>query len=249
MQISFDKKFIFIHVAKTGGISIKGALAPYCYMPYFTYLNRALNKLFNCWLLSHEETHITSMLKDSHQSALRIKQDLTENRAIARALGYLQQQGTIKPELNLATIFDDFYKFAIVRNPWDREVSFFHYLKGMAKRNEKLLFGNPIHQCETFEQFIEWRYHDNLDSYGMFFHNQYEQLKDEQNNLMVDFVGKFETLNQDFATICDHLGLQLQLPHRNATNRKTYQDYYSDHTKNIIATFAAEDIEHFKYTF
>ena len=131
--------------------------------------------------------------------------------------------------------YDDYFKFAFVRNPWDRVVSWFGF--GKKVHRDDLNIKN-----ETFDNFIL----NKSKSHRWGGDNQH------QHNFTncCDFIGRFENLQEDFNTICGKIGIpQQKLPHQNKSKHKYYTEYYDEKTKQIVAEVFAKDIEHFGYKF
>ena len=79
---------------------------------------------------------------------------------------------------------------------------------------------------------------------------QKDFLCDENGNLLVDFIGHFESLQDDFNIACSKIPIkQVQLPYANKSNHKFYKEYYNNHTRDLIYKAFKEDIELFKYDF
>jgi len=138
------------------------------------------------------------------------------------------------------------FTFTIVRNPWDKVVSHYHY---RIMTNQTGLGDAPI----PFDEWIRLAYRDNEPQYynnPKMFMPQTEWITDEKGKIIVDFVGKFENLQEDFNTICNHIGKPgIVLPHLKKSRRASYKDYYSAESRKIVADWFATDIETFKYAF
>jgi hypothetical protein len=78
---------------------------------------------------------------------------------------------------------------------------------------------------------------------------QSSALTDAEGKLLVDFVGRYETLAQDFAQICDRLAIAVELPHVNRTAHWDYRDYYDTQTRQLVAEHFRADVELFHYEF
>ncbi len=78
---------------------------------------------------------------------------------------------------------------------------------------------------------------------------QWEWICDPEGCSMVDFVGRFESLSDDFATLCEHLGIRAHLPHLKASKRKGYAAYYEPATRTIVGEAFEVDLERFGYEF
>lgn len=126
-------------------------------------------------------------------------------------------------------IWNSYFKFSFVRNPWDRVVSLWKsslYIQTPSVYRFLLLFKPRPHEYKLSS------YVDILD-------------------LELDFIGKFENLQNDFEIVLDKLGIKKAvLPHlskRVDSNHYSYQ--YNAETKAIVEHFYKRDIEKFSYFF
>jgi hypothetical protein len=157
--------------------------------------------------------------------------------------------------------FDGYYKFAFVRNPWDRVVSLWKYT-GLAKEIDLKTFA-MVHVDALVASGRPW-----------LVKTQTDYLYDEDGTLLVDFVGKFETLSDDFAKVAETLGLPAtSLPHVNASRapggepkrlrrllRATgvaarsldsphYNMLFDAESREYVAEVYSDDIRNFGYSF
>lgn len=142
--------------------------------------------------------------------------------------------------------WDDRFSFAIVRNPWDRAVSHFHYRK---MTNQTGLGNKPLAFKEWLQRVYLERSPEYMNEEQMFL-TQADWVCDEQGRVMVDYIGRFENLQESWDTICEHLQREkTSLPHVKKSSRGDYRDYYDDESREIIADFFRSDIELFGYAF
>lgn len=132
----------------------------------------------------------------------------------------------------------NYFKFAFVRNPWDKVVShyfFNHYLyfirdMEFKKYVEALYEGKPITTAISATH-LPW-------------------MLNQEGEFDIDFVGRFENLQEDFNFICSKVGLpEITLPVKNKTKHNHYSSYYDDESKEMVAEVFKEDINKFKFTF
>ena len=79
---------------------------------------------------------------------------------------------------------------------------------------------------------------------------QYDWISDIQDNILIDFVGRFEQLQDDYAYVCEQVGRKPSiLPHEKKTVRNHYRDYYDRETVAVIQMRFAKDILAFGYVY
>ena len=150
-------------------------------------------------------------------------------------------------KLTMTNETENYFKFTFVRNPWDRFLSTYFYFRaqGRGGRGDAKM-GKVVNRYKSFKDFA--LNFNNIPSNKWVFPHFNEQLNWISKNH--DFVGRFETLQEDFKTICDRTGIpRHQLPHENKSNHKHYTESYDEETKQIIAEKYAKDIEYFGYKF
>ena len=143
--------------------------------------------------------------------------------------------------------WDTAYKFTFVRNPWDKVVSHYEYRR---KRNKTEVATRGI----SFSEWVKKTYGPEKDPFyynnQRAFQAQVEWLKNDEGEIDIDYIGKFESINEDFDRIKHAIGIDAELPHLNATSKRGgYQGYYNDETRQIVAEWFREDIEVFGYRF
>jgi hypothetical protein len=143
-----------------------------------------------------------------------------------------------------------YFKFTFVRNPWDRVVSCYHYLKdGGSREGDRLWFSTELAPLKDFEQFVKrWLNKENIWT-KQAFTPQYHYIVERRNKAQVDFVGYLENLEEDFEHIRTRMGLDCHLQHVNKSKHHDYRDYYNEETKAIVAEAYETDIKLLGYNF
>jgi len=150
-------------------------------------------------------------------------------------------------------IKSDYFTFTFVRNPFEKIVSCYHFIQN-----------NPSHanwrrdiKLSTFGDFIENKLVDKngyvTDGHWLPFH-YYAYSGGER---IVDFIGRFETLDDDWSYIGDKLYWKdSKLPHyqghpdwETTGDGKSYRDMYTEKTRNIVANIYSKDLKLFGYEF
>lgn len=207
MIYSKRKNFIFIHVYKTAGTSLRKALKPY----NDTFRKRRFLDNFFYTQFWKE----TNFGPPGHITALNAKKLLGED------------------------IWNKAYSFAVVRNPWDWQVSLFTYMLKVKKHPQHKL----ISSFKTFDDYIEWRCNND-------FHTQLDFLTDESGDkIIVKDIYKLESINQDLKRLESYISCDIKLKKLNKSRSDSYRNYYSNKSKVMIQKFFSKDIERFGYEF
>jgi len=168
--------------------------------------------------------------------------------------------------------WDEYFKFAFVRNPWDRLVSWYSMIRNAAimyrvhrtptnRRQEShirqvrqnRLWRYVLDNSSTFEEFIYNCTDDIAMGEGVaysFTYNQLDYVTDSNGRLLVDFIGRFESFETDLRKVFRILGVEPELvPWENRSSHAHYSLFYTAETKKIVSERFKRDIEYFGYEF
>ena len=132
--------------------------------------------------------------------------------------------------------WDGYYKFSGIRNPWDRIVSVYHYI---VKNRYKIPFAEYVNNIRKYDSDKNLFEHRKPCSVNTHFKKQ----------PMLDFLYRFEHINQDFAVIAKRIGIKQRLPRKNATQHMHYRKYYDAKTRAIVGKLLAVDVKNYNYKY
>ena len=143
----------------------------------------------------------------------------------------------------------EYFKFAFVRNPYERAVSDWKFLRGSSNKKWRSKTFLKYLNCDGyFKRMLSGE--KNKSTRIDHIYRQYDFLYSKDGKCLVDFIGKFENLQVDFNTICDKIGIPRKtLPYAKKQKYKHYTEYYDDETREIVAEKYANDIKYFGYEF
>lgn len=154
--------------------------------------------------------------------------------------------------------FAHFFKFAFVRNPWDRIVSCYvdkildrPSRESFMGKKDDLFLEYPWYRPDlTFKEFVFFVSQTPDAMSDEHFRSQSSFITDSKGKVFVDFFGKCENLQNDFAHVCGKLSVPLApLGHVNKTKRDHYSSYYDEETRDLVALRYQDDIRRFGYSF
>ena len=152
--------------------------------------------------------------------------------------------------------YEDYFKFAFIRNPYNWMISTYFYIKA-----SRIHYEHQRANTMNFQQFLDYYIKVMMTKPYPYGSNKCitlnEFVRDEEGKIIVDYIGKVETLEKDFRAICEKIDFKYYnkethtLPFINVTgNRdKGYRQYYNAASKKMVADRFAEDLDYFKYTF
>jgi hypothetical protein len=214
MLISYRYGFIFIHIPRTSGISMRTALTPYAGGCTFPWLNPSRLR----W--EPDYPHYTA-------------------REVKEYLGHRQ--------------YSRYFKFAFVRNPWDRLLSRYFFLRGQESNDPQCRINQRRYYPPGSLSFTEWLLGQGEEKnciHPLDLRQQVEWLFEPDGTPLVDFIGRFESLSTDFVEVCRRIGIEATLACENRYKpADDYHGYYSPEAEAFVAERFHGDIERWGYNF
>ena len=224
MIISDEHRFIFIKSRKTAGSSIQAALAAVC-GPRDIIAGGRAEISRNCW--DNWREYIMLRAKTLRQGRLFWPISRFHSRHLTIE--------TVNEVLGERT--ESYFKFAFVRNPFDLVVSRYFWDKSLQR-----------HAYNDLQLWLEEHYVQR----GQWEKDLLHRYTHINGVCRLDYVGRFERLNEDFGFVCSTLGIgEIELPKKKSGLRESrhYQDHYSPAARSLVEKLFADDLRIFDYAF
>jgi hypothetical protein len=215
MIVSFGRNYVFVHIPKTGGTALTLALE-------------------------------ARAMKDDILIG-----DTPKARARKARLASLKPAGRLWKHATLADIdgvvtaqaLRKMFTLTLVRNPWDRAVSYYHWLREQH-------FAHPAVALSKTLNFSDFLNHEQT-RLGLQNWPASAYMRTAQGDEACRLYLRLEHLDQDIVPFEAHLGFKLApLPRVNLSTRQTdWRPYYSDIDAALLSALCAEDIARFGYCF
>lgn len=219
MIISHKYKYIFLKTTKTAGTSIEISLSRFCG------LDDIITPISFSDELIRKKLGIFPKNYENYTCPLKLEEDNSQLKA--NFWNHIKAK-EIKDRIG-TKIWNSYFKFCFVRNPWDRAISQYYWVK------------RKIDQPESLDKFIKRRkLNRNFNIYTI------------DGKIALDYIGKYESLIEDLSLICDKLGIPFDkwLPKAKANFRQDRRHYSEILTKEqieFIREKCIKEIELFGY--
>ncbi len=214
MIISKGRGYVFVHIPKTGGTALTLALE-----------HRA-----------QKDDILVGDTPKAKRRRHRLK-SLTPTGRLWKHSTLQDIDGIVSPEE-----LSEMFVFTLVRNPWDRMVSYYHWLTEQnfdhpaVEKAAKMEFEPFVRDPHTAQSFRYWTYA--------------AYMTDVSGRERCDVYIRLEKLKSDLKRVWTHLGFELPIPHVNQSQRpQGYREFYTDDLRDFVGEVCAKDIAQFNYEF
>jgi len=221
MILSHRHRFIFVHVFKNAGTSFRRALLPRFRSPGREGVGVVLHLLQKKGILKVRSGSYYRLLArwsvqpmPMHSTALQVANFYGEK------------------------VFREYCSVAIVRNPWDWQVSHYHYILKMPQHREH----KTVKAFPSFKEYLRWRCRKRVA-------RQLDFVVDEHGDCLVRNFLRFEYLGEDIESLSHYLGWPISLPRLNQSEHLRYDCYYDEESRGWVADRFQEDIKFLGYNF
>jgi len=229
MIVSYSRRFIFVRTRKVASTSVEIFLSQFCgEQDIVTPVSIQEQKL-------RQDVAPRNFRLPGHgrSRALRIFGDMVGRPAIGHGGFYNHMPAKEIRRLIGEKTWNDCFKFTIERNPWDRQVSLYHwhYRDRDTKPSFDLFIRSPFHRKKS----------PNFDTYAI------------DGKISTDYVCRYERLEEDLAFVLKQIGIEakVDLPKAKGSHgsRRPWRDFYTPKTRDIVAEWYRREIAAFGYSF
>ena len=225
-MISHKYKFIHIHIPKCAGSSIEKAFGHFeGHDGRNGQDHRTIRMIEQPWL----NFKSINSISNARESILRARYKFIKN------------TNPNNHESITSAEFKSYFKFTIVRNPYSRALSWY---RGVI-RDEFLLDYYGISKEMKFKEYLQ-KYLKNT----YMLRPQVYWLKNYDGRVKLDYIGKFENIDEVFKKISTYLtNKNITFPHYNKSKKVDYKLYYDDESIDLVSKYYQEDLKTFSYTY
>lgn len=146
--------------------------------------------------------------------------------------------------------YSEYFTFSFVRNPWDRLYSAYKFLeKGGYNIHDKNAFDMYFSEYQDFNDFVMNGLSNRVIYKVMHLIPQSDFICDRNDSILVDFVGRFEIMDQSVLDLENAIGTKINLEYHNMNQKKNYKEVYTEEMILKVNEIYKRDIDIFAYKF
>jgi len=156
--------------------------------------------------------------------------------------------------------FENYFTFSVFRNPWERFVSYYAFLRQWPKletriKNKNWGFeGGDPRNVDFKKWMLKTKFYHNQfpkdENIPVQEISQFDWVTDKNDEIIIDKIINLSKIDKDWEYICNKINIPFSpLPISNSSKHKHYREYYNDDVKKHVARVAEREIDYFKYTF